>query len=107
MRAALDRQAQVPWAPVPQAPALQTPVPQAPQMAPPLHQPLPSSRGQLATPYQQAVQPPSKSTGLGVTFDSSADKPVAAGSQDVDGHGRQRTRGQDDNTRPASHSRGT
>ena len=76
MRAALDRQAQALWAPVSQALA-----PQAPQMAPPLHQPLPSSRGWLATPYQQAVQPLSKSTGLG-------------------------DRGQDDNTRPASHSRG-
>ena len=40
-------------------------------MAPPLHQPLP---GQQATLYQQVVQPPSKSTGRGVTFDSSADK---------------------------------
>ena len=44
MRAALDRQAQVP---------------QAPEMVPPLCQPLPSSRGWPATPYQQAVQPPS------------------------------------------------
>ena len=47
----------------------------------------------LATPYQQAVQPPSKPMGLGVTFDSSTNKHVAAGRQDVDGHGRQRTRG--------------
>ena len=80
MRAALDRQAQV----------SQALVPQAPQMAPPLCQPLPSFPGQPATPYQQAVQPPSKSTGLGVTFDSSADKTAAPGSLDADGHGRQR-----------------
>ena len=91
MRAALDRQAQVPQALVLQAPALQALAPQASQMVPPLCQPLPSSRGQPATPYQQAVQPPSKSTGLGVTFDSSADKPAAAGGQDADGHGRQIT----------------
>ena len=75
-------------------------------MVPPLCQPLPSSRGQPATPYQQAVQPPSKPTGLGVTFDSSANKHAAVGGQDADGRRRQRTHGQDDNTRPASHSRG-
>ena len=102
LRAALDRQAQVL-----RAPSLQALVPQAPQMAPPLCQPLPSSRGWLATPYQQAVQPPSKSTGFGVTLDSSTDKPAAAGGQDTDGRRRQRTRGWDDNTQPASHSRGT
>ena len=44
--------------------------------------------------------------GLGVTFDSSADKPMTAGGQDADGHGRQRTQGRDDNTWPASHTRG-
>ena len=83
MRAALDRQSQVLWALVPQAP----------QMVPSIHQPLPFSRGQPATLYQQAVQPPSKSTGLGVTFDSSTNKHAATGSQDADGHGRQSTRG--------------
>ena len=66
-----------------------------------------SSRGQPAAPYQQAVQPLSKSTGLGVTFNSSANKPSATGGQDADGHGRQSTRGQDDNSWPASCSRGT
>ena len=93
MRATLDRQAQVPWALVPQAPASQALVLQAPQMVLPLCQPLPSSRGQPATPYQQAVQLPSKSTGLGVTFNSSANKPAATGGQDTDGHRRQSTRG--------------
>ena len=101
LRATLDRQAQALRAPV-----LQALAPRAPQMAPPLCQPLPSSGGQLATPYQQAVQPPSKSTGLGVTFDSTANKPMAAGGQDADSRGRQRTQGRDDNTWPASHSRG-
>ena len=111
MRAALDRQAQAlrapgSWAPGSQAPASQALVLRAPQIVPPLYQLLPSSRGWLATPYQQAVQPPSKPMGLGVTFDSFTDKPVATGDQDADGHGRQRIRGRDYNTRPASHSRG-
>ena len=96
MRVTLDRQAQAlrapgSWPLGSQAPALQALVLRAPQMVPPLHQLLPSSRGWPATPYQQAVQLPSKSTGLGVTFDSSADKPVATGNQDADGRGRQRT----------------
>ena len=81
MRATLDRQAQTLW-----APALQVP-----QMVPPLHQPLPSSGSWPATPYQQAVQPPSKPKGMGVTFNSSTDKLAAMGSQDTDGRGRQRT----------------
>ena len=98
MTAALNRQASVPqaltpWAPPQWAPVLQALVPQAPQMAPPICQPLPFSRGQSATPYQQAVQPPSKSTGLGVTFDSSTNKAAATGSWDAKGHRRQSTRG--------------
>ena len=104
MRATLDRQAQALQAPVLQAPVSQALALQAPQMAPPLHQPLQSSRGWPATPYQQAVQLLSKSMGLGVTFDSSADKPVAAGGQDANGRRRQRTRGCDDNTWHISHS---
>ena len=83
LRAALSRQ----------APALQ-----APQMAPPIRQLLPFPRDQPATPYQQAVQLPGKSSGLGVTFDSSATKPAPTGGQDTDVHGRQSTRGQDDNS---------
>ena len=107
LRATIDRQAQVLRATVPQASTSQAPTPQAPQMVPPLCQPLPSSGNQPATPYQQVVQPPSKTTGQGVTFNSSTDKHAATGSQDVDGRGRQRTRGQDDNTQPASYSRAT
>ena len=106
MRADLNRQAPVPQAPAPRAPVLQSLAPQAPQMAPSICQPLPFPRGQPATLYQQAVQPPSKSTGLRVTFDSSTNKPAATGNQDTDGHWRQGTRGQDDNSQPASHSRG-
>ena len=88
LRAAIDRQAQVLRAMVPLAPMSQAPLPQAPQMVPPLHQSLPSSGSQPATPYQQAVQPPSKPKGRGVTFGSSTDKLAAIGGQDSDGHGR-------------------
>ena len=66
---------------------------QTPQMAPPIHQPPPFPRGQPATPYQQAVQPPGKSLGLGVTFDSSTTKPAPTGGRDANAHGRQGTRG--------------
>ena len=97
MRAAIDRQAQALWAQVLQAPPLQ-----ASQMVPPLYQPLPSSRSWPATLYQLAVQLLSKTTGLGVTFDSSTDKCAAAGGQDATTHGRPATRGWDDKSRPAS-----
>ena len=112
LRAAIDRQAQVlratvPQTPMPSAPKLQAPPPQAPQMAPPLCQPLPSSRSRPATPYQQVVQLPSKPKGRGVTFDSSTDKLAAIGSQDADGRGRQRTQGRDDNTQATSPAKGT
>ena len=81
-------------------------MPQAPQMPTPLRQPplLPQSR--LATPYQQLVQPPSKTSELGVTFDSSASKPAPTDSQDTDVHRRQATQGRDDGRQPASHPRG-
>ena len=111
LRATIDRQAQVLRAMVPQAPMLlapmsQAPLLQAPQMVPPLHQPLPSSRSQPATPYQQAVQLPSKPKGRGVTFHSSTDKLADVGGQDADGHGRQRTQGRDDNTWLTSPAKG-
>ena len=85
---------------------MRAPVPQAPQIAPAIHQPPPLPRGQPATPYQQVVQPPSKTSGLRVTFDSSATKPAPTGSRDTDVCGRQVSRGRDDDSRPASHSRG-
>ena len=71
----------------------QAPVPQASQMAPPFCQPPPLSRGWPATPYQQVVQQPGKSSGLGVTFNSCATKPAPTGGQDTDECGRQGTRG--------------
>ena len=101
LRAAIDRQAQAL-----QAQVLQAPMPQAPQMAPPLHQPLPSSGSRPATLYQQAVQLSSKTTGLGVTFDSSANKHAAGGGQDAATHGRPATQGQDDKSRPTSPAKG-
>ena len=96
LRATMNQQAQVlrataPQAAIPLAPKSQAPLLQAPQMVPPLCQPLPSSRSWLATPYQQVVQLPVKPKGRGVTFDTSADKVAAIGSQDTDGYGRQRT----------------
>ena len=69
------------------------PVLQAPQMAPPIHQPPPFPRGWPATLYQQVVQLLGKSSGLGVTFDSSATKPAPTGGQDTNAHRRQGTRG--------------
>ena len=98
--------ATAPQAPTPSAPKSQAPPPQAPQMAPLLHQPLPSSQSRLATPYQQAAQLPVKPKGRGVTFDTSTNKVAAIGSQDANGHRRQRTGDQDDKTQPASPGRG-
>ena len=96
----------VPQTPTPSAPKSQAPLPQAPQMVPPLCQPLPSSGSRPATPYQQAVQQPVQPKGRGVTFDTSTNKVAAVGGQDADGHGRQRTRDQDDKTWPTSPGRG-
>ena len=72
-------------------------------MAPPLCQPPP---GWPATPYQQAVQPPGKSTGRGVTFDPSADKTALAGGPSSQDHRRPTTRGWGDGGRSVSHPRG-
>ena len=77
-------------------------VPRAPQMAPAIHQPPLLSQSRPATPYQQLVQPPSKTSGLGVTFDSSA----STDSWDTDVRGRQATQGRDDGCRHASCPRG-
>ena len=71
-------------------------------MAPAICQPPLFPRGWPATPYQQAVQLPGKSLGLGVTFDSSTTKPAPTGGQDANAHGRQVTRGQDGNSQPTS-----
>ena len=81
-------------------------VPQAPQMAPAICQPPLLSQSRPAIPYQQLVQPLSKTSGLGVTFDSSASKPASTDSWDTNVHGRQATRGRDDGRLPASRPRG-
>ena len=66
-------------------------VPQTPQMPTPICQLPLLSQSQLATLYQQVVQLPSKTSGLGVTFDSSASKPAPTDSRDTDVCGRQAT----------------
>ena len=68
-------------------------VPQVPQIAPPIRQPCLLPQSQPATPYQQTVQLPTRMSGLGVTFDSSASKPPPTDSQDTDVHRRQFSRG--------------
>ena len=108
IRAAVERHAraqlaQGPWAPAQWAQMPPTLVPHTPQMAPPLHQPPP---GQPATLYQQTVQLPGKSTGRGVTFNSSIDKTAPAGGQSSEDCGRQRTRGRGDGGQSASCPRG-
>ena len=81
-------------------------IPQTPQMPIPIRQPSLLSQSRQATPYQQLVWLPSKTSGLGLTFDSSASKPAPTDSQDTDVHGRQATQGRDDGHWPASHPRG-
>ena len=81
-------------------------LPQAPQVAPAIRQLSLLSQSRPATPYQQMVHPLAKTTGLGVTFDSSATKPAPTDSQHTDMCGRQATQGQGDGRRPASRPRG-
>ena len=66
-------------------------VPRVPQMALAIRQLPLLSQSQPATPYQQMVQPPTRTLGLGVTFDSLASKPAPTDSWDTDVHGRQAT----------------
>ena len=81
-------------------------VQRASQVAPVIRQLPLLSRSRPATPYKQLVQPLSKTSGLGVTFDFSASKPAPTDSQDTDVRGRQATQGRDDGHRPVSHPRG-
>ena len=108
VRAVAERQARAQLAQCPRGlvqPAQTQPpvVPHTPQVAPPLHQPPP---GWPAMPYQQAVQPPSKSTGRGVASDPSTDKTAPVGSPSSQDHGRPTTRGRGDGGRSVSHPRG-
>ena len=68
-------------------------VPQVPQMAPAICQLPLLSQSRPGTPYQQTVQPPTRTSGLGVTLDSSASKPAPTDSWDTNVRGRQATRG--------------
>ena len=93
VRDALERHAQAQlaqalWALVQQAKMPPASVPLTPQVAPTLCQPQPSWP---ATLYQQVVQPSGRSTRMGVTFDSSADKAASTSGQGAEGHGRQST----------------
>ena len=81
-------------------------VPRVPQVAPAICQPPLLPRGRPATPYQQLVQPPIRTSGPRVTFDSSATKPAPTDSRDTDACGRQVSRGREDDSQPASCSRG-
>ena len=103
VRAAVERHAQAQMAQGPWALMLPMSVPQTPKMAPPLRQPPP---GWPATPYQQAVQLPGKSTGRGVTFDSPTDRTAPACGQSSEDRGRPITRGRGDGGQSASHPRG-
>ena len=104
VRAAVERQA---WAQLVQGPrglvqptqTQPTPALCTPQMALPLCQPPP---GWPATPYQQVVQLPGKSTGRGVTSNPSVDKTAPAGGPSSQDHGRLTTRGRGDGGRSAS-----
>ena len=93
-----------PRAPGQQAPVPPISVPCTPQVAPPLHQPWPSNP---ATPYQQAVQPPRRSTGRGVAVEPPSDRAAPVASQPTQDRGRQQGRGRGGRGRSASHPRDT
>ena len=103
-RNARARMVQCPGSLAQQAQTQPTSVPRVPQMVPPLRQPLP---GWPATPYQQAVQPPKKSTGRGVPSDPFTDKTTPASGASSQDHGRPTTRGWGDSGRYVSCPRGT
>ena len=108
VRAAVERQARAQLVQGPRGlaqPAQTQPMSalRTPQMAPPLHQPPP---GQPATPYQQVVQPPGKSTRRGVTFNPSIDKTAPVGGPSSQDHRRPITRGWGDGGQSVSCPRG-
>ena len=77
-------------------------VPQAPQMPTPICQLPLLPQNRQATLYQQLVQLPSKTSGLGVTFDSSASKPAPSDGRDTDVRGISATRDRDKGRQPAT-----
>ena len=84
-------------------PASPMSMPHAPHAALPLHQLQPSMP---ATPYQQVVQAPGKSTGRGITVKSPSDRAAPTADQTTQDHRRQQTRGWGDRGQSASHPRG-
>ena len=80
-----------------------TSAPCMPQTALPLHQPPP---GWLATPYQQAIQPPKKPAGRGVAADAPTDKTTPMGGMCAQDHGRPSMRGWGGSSQSVSHPRG-
>ena len=108
IKSAVERHARVQLVAGPQAPGQCAPAPpmsvlSAPQVAPPLRQPQASK---AATPYQQAVQVPGKSTGRGVTVDSPSDRAAPKAGQTTQDCRRQQTRAQGDRGQSASHPGG-
>ena len=94
IKSAVGRHARAQMAAGPRAPGQRAPAPpmsapSAPQVAPPLHQPQP---GKAATPHQQVVQPPGKSTGRGVTAESPSDRAAPVTGQTTQDCGRQQRR---------------
>ena len=77
-------------APGQRAPALPMQAPSAPQGTLPVHQLRPR---QPATPYQQAVQPPRRPVGRGLTAQPPSDRAAPAASQTIPDRGRQQARG--------------
>ena len=102
-RIAGAQMAQCPGGLAQRMPTPPTSVPCAPQMAPPLHQPPP---GWLATPYQQAVQPPKKPMGRGVASDPLTDKTIPVGGTSSQDHRRSNMRGWGGGGQSVSHPRG-
>ena len=110
----IGRQTVGPQAPGQQAPAPPMQAPSAPQGMLPVHQPRPrhpatpyqqavQPPSQPATPYQQAVQPSRRPAGRGVAAQSPSDRATPAAGQTIPDHGRPQARGRGIRSRSVSH----
>ena len=90
------------WAPGQLAPALPMQAPSAPQGMLPVWQP---RLCQPATPYQQAVQPPRRPAGRGLTAQPPSDRATPTAGQTIPDHGRPQARGRGLRGRSVSHPR--
>ena len=88
------------WALGQRALALPMQAPSALQGTLPVHQPMPH---QPATPYQQAVQPPRRPVGRGLTAQPPSDRATPAASQTIPDRGRPQVRGRGVRGRSVSH----